>query len=37
MSGSGEAFKDMLANMCHGAKTALLGIPSVIWRLTGTP
>jgi threonine 3-dehydrogenase len=28
MSGSGQAFKDMLANMCHGAKIALLGIPS---------
>ncbi|MBI4788739.1 MAG: L-threonine 3-dehydrogenase [Chloroflexi bacterium] len=28
MSGSGAAFKDMLANMCHGAKIALLGIPS---------
>jgi threonine 3-dehydrogenase len=28
MSGSGEAFQDLLANMCHGAKIALLGIPS---------
>ncbi len=28
MSGSGEAFKDMLANMCHGGKIALLGIPT---------
>jgi threonine 3-dehydrogenase len=27
MSGSGEAFRDMLATMCHGAKVALLGIP----------
>jgi threonine 3-dehydrogenase len=27
MSGSGVAFKDMLANMCHGGKIALLGIP----------
>jgi threonine 3-dehydrogenase len=26
MSGSPEAFKDMLANMCHGSKIALLGI-----------
>lgn len=26
MSGSPDAFKDMLANMCHGAKIALLGI-----------
>jgi len=28
MSGSGAAFKDMLANMCHGAKIALLGLPT---------
>ena len=28
MSGNGQAFKDMLANMCHGAKIALLGIPT---------
>jgi len=28
MSGSGEAFRDMLANMCHGGKIAMLGIPS---------
>ena len=28
MSGSGQAFKDMLVNMCHGAKIALLGIPT---------
>ena len=27
MSGSGEALKDMLANMCHGGKIAMLGIP----------
>ncbi len=27
MSGNGVAFKDMLANMCHGGKIALLGIP----------
>ncbi len=27
MSGSGEAFRDMLANMCHGARIAMLGIP----------
>jgi threonine 3-dehydrogenase len=26
MSGSAEAFRDMLANMCHGGKIALLGI-----------
>jgi threonine 3-dehydrogenase len=28
MSGNGSAFKDMLANMCHGGRIALLGIPS---------
>jgi len=28
MSGSGQAFRDMLANMCHGSKIALLGIPT---------
>jgi len=28
MSGNGKAFKDMLANMSHGGKIALLGIPS---------
>ena len=28
MSGSGAAFKDMLANMCHGARIALLGLPT---------
>jgi threonine 3-dehydrogenase len=28
MSGYGPAFKDMIANMCHGGKIALLGIPS---------
>lgn len=27
MSGNPDAFKEMLANMCHGAKIALLGIP----------
>jgi threonine 3-dehydrogenase len=27
MSGSGAAFGDLLANMCHGGKIALLGIP----------
>jgi threonine 3-dehydrogenase len=27
MSGNGDAFRDMLANMSHGAKIALLGIP----------
>jgi threonine 3-dehydrogenase len=28
MSGSPAAFREMIANMCHGAKIALLGIPS---------
>jgi len=28
MSGNGEAFRELLTNMCHGAKIALLGIPS---------
>ncbi len=27
MSGSASAFRDMLANMCHGGKIAMLGIP----------
>ncbi len=27
MSGNPAAFRDMLANMCHGAKIAMLGIP----------
>jgi len=27
MSGSPDAFRDMLANMCHGGKIAMLGIP----------
>jgi threonine 3-dehydrogenase len=28
MSGNPQAFRDMLANMCHGGKVAMLGIPS---------
>ena len=28
MSGNATAFRDMLANMCHGGKIAMLGIPS---------
>jgi threonine 3-dehydrogenase len=28
MSGSGDAFREMLDNMCHGGKIALLGLPS---------
>ena len=37
MSGSPVAFRDMLANMCHGGKIAMLGIPagelSIDWNL----
>jgi threonine 3-dehydrogenase len=37
MSGSEAAFGDMLANLCHGGRVALLGIPdrpmSVNWNL----
>jgi len=36
MSGNASAFRDMLANMSHGAKIAMLGIPieemSIDWR-----
>ena len=28
MSGNPQAFNDMIANMCHGAKIAMLGIPA---------
>jgi threonine 3-dehydrogenase len=28
MSGNGDAFRDLLANMCHGGRVALLGIPT---------
>lgn len=28
MSGNSAAFRDMLANMCHGGKIAMLGIPN---------
>jgi threonine 3-dehydrogenase len=28
MSGNAAAFREMLANMCHGAKIAMLGIPT---------
>ncbi len=28
MSGNPEAFRDMLASMCHGGKIAMLGIPT---------
>jgi threonine 3-dehydrogenase len=37
MSGSPAAFRDMLANMCHGGKIAMLGIPekemAIDWNL----
>ena len=36
MSGNPAGFKDLLANMCHGGKVAMLGIPSeemaIDWR-----
>jgi threonine 3-dehydrogenase len=36
MSGNPAAFRDLLANMCHGGKVAMLGIPSqeiaIHWR-----
>jgi threonine 3-dehydrogenase len=36
MSGSSEAFREMLENMCHGGKIAMLGIPpgemSIDWN-----
>jgi threonine 3-dehydrogenase len=28
MSGNASAFREMLANLCHGGKVAMLGIPS---------
>jgi threonine 3-dehydrogenase len=37
MSGNPSAFRDMLANMCHGGKIAMLGIPeqdiAIDWRM----
>src|SRR5207247_8600491 len=37
MSGNPMAFRDMLANMCHGGKIAMLGIPEkefpINWNL----
>jgi threonine 3-dehydrogenase len=37
MSGNATAFRDMLANMCHGGKVAMLGIPerdmAIDWTL----
>ncbi len=36
MSGNAAAFREMLANLCHGARVAMLGIPSgetaIDWR-----
>ncbi|MGH9559595.1 MAG: L-threonine 3-dehydrogenase [Bryobacteraceae bacterium] len=36
MSGSADAFRGMIANMCHGAKIAMLGLPeretAIDWR-----
>jgi threonine 3-dehydrogenase len=36
MSGNANAFRDMLANMCHGGRIAMLGIPdqeiAIDWR-----
>jgi threonine 3-dehydrogenase len=29
MSGNADAFREMLDNMCHGGKIAMLGIPAV--------
>lgn len=37
MSGNSQAFRDMLANLCHGGKIAMLGIPehemAIDWNL----
>jgi threonine 3-dehydrogenase len=37
MSGNSSAFRDLLANMCHGGKIAMLGIPekemAIDWNL----
>jgi threonine 3-dehydrogenase len=37
MSGNPLAFKDLLANMCHGGKIALLGIPSKVMHMDWRP
>jgi len=34
MSGAPEAFREMLENMCHGRKIAMLGIPSAATSLS---
>ena len=37
MSGNAAAFRDLLANLCHGGKAAILGIPdrefAIDWNL----
>ena len=33
MSGNASAFRDLLGNMCHGGKVALLGIPESDTRI----
>jgi threonine 3-dehydrogenase len=37
MSGSGQAFRDMIANMCHGSKIALWASRPRPPPSTGTP
>ncbi len=34
MSGQSSALQDMLDNLCHGGKIAMLGIPPSPWRST---
>jgi threonine 3-dehydrogenase len=36
MSGNGAALKQLFKAMNHGGRVALLGIPPVSWRSTGT-
>ena len=36
MSGNSAGLREMVDNMCHGGKIAMLGIPSEACRLTGT-
>ena len=36
MSGQPDALKEMIANMCHGGRIAMLGILPENWRSTGT-
>ena len=37
MSGNPQAFNDLLANMCHGGKVSILGIPRKMPLSTGIP